>query len=233
MAHSLNDLAVPATIGFATLCLVLTSLLQKPQPAPAQKKQDHETRPFGMAGSECRTLTDHSFEIFKDFGPDKEPIRFKNLLLSEADAERFLKQNAKSIKVQRKGNAAVQYDTNFVSVNAVNEDRFTTTLLPGALAILAQGDNRGFWQRWAEVRNALWADPQTKQEIIGGDGNKDILLLSVIDGHGNGPAVADLTSRVLHACLAKGLAAEGAKQDINKVLNDVSVKEIGPETDHA
>lgn len=227
MAHSLNDLAVPATIGFATLCLVLTSLLQKPQPEPAKKKQDQETRPFGMAGSECRTLTDHSFEIFKDFGPDKVPIQFKSLLLSEADAERLLKQNAKSIKVQRKGNAVAQYDTGFVSVNAVNEDRLATTLLQGDLESLGREDERGFWQRWAEVRNALWVDPKTKQEIQDGEGDNDILLLSVIDGHGGGPGVADLTSRALHACLAKGLAAEEGKRDISKVLNDVYVHSIG------
>jgi hypothetical protein len=227
MPHSLNDLAVPATIGFATACLLLSSLLQKQQTAPVHD-HDQEKRPFGMAGSECRTLTDHSFEIFRDCGPGKVPIQFKNLLLSEAEAERLLKQNAKSVKVNRKGNAVVQYDSSFVSVNAVNEDRLAMNLLPGDLGILAQPDEQGFWQRWAEVRTALWADQKSKQEIREGNGEEDILIVSVIDGHGGGPDVAELVSMVLHACLANGLADKGAKSDISKVLSEVYVQTFCP-----
>lgn len=153
-----------------------------------------------------------------------------HILLSEEECEAKLKAQETSTIVRRAGNMVVRWDTGVLGSNQPCEDRHAVDLIPrSSLNYLRNGDTTGlpvdaarevadaqaplsFWERWGKVKNHV---PKVKDEeskvhhVDQGPGEDDILMVSVLDGHGShgGFMVAELMRKVLHPTLAYALAS--------------------------
>ncbi|KAL1406953.1 hypothetical protein Q8F55_006365 [Vanrija albida] len=104
----------------------------------------------------------------------------------EAELEAMLHENEGTTPVGRKGNPVVKWDTNFVASNEPSEDRSAGDIVP-------RGQAKGWWTT---------GDVQGKADH---PGHRDLVLLSVIDGHA-GDATSQLLSKTLHPTIALYLA---------------------------
>lgn len=104
-------------------------------------------------------------------------------LLSKADAEEKLCRNQTSVSPNRPGNPVIRWDRNWLGSNEPCEDRSAVDLIP-------------------RERSATSTPTGTEETV---EGQKDLVLFSIIDGHG-GWATSELLSKVLHPTLSLGLA---------------------------
>ena len=106
----------------------------------------------------------------------------------EAAIEAILHENETSQTIGRKGNPVVRWDRNWVGSNEPSEDR-------SAIDLIARGSN------------ARASSPGlTVQEVEQGEGSRDIVMFSMLDGHA-GDATSKLLAKALHPTLGLALAS--------------------------
>jgi hypothetical protein len=180
------------------------------------KNQEREVRRPGWYPAYFKDLTKNTFQTRMNYGPWGEGDERKRIqfILPAADCEAILQKEVSSTSVKRAGNMVVRYDTNTVSVNQPNEDRFAVDIF-SRLSLPALRASKTFWETWVEVKTELKEVKDDKGEgcVRGGSGGDDVMMFSVIDGHGGDPLVAALMKKVLHPTLAYVLGDRGGLVD--------------------
>lgn len=105
-----------------------------------------------------------------------------------AELEQMMHQHEKTTSPGRKGNPVLRWDTNYVASNEPCEDRSAADVVP-------RGPARKSWWSWG-------AAPAENTDAVG---SRDLVLVSVVDGHA-GDATSKLLERTLHPTLALALA---------------------------
>lgn len=140
------------------------------------------------------------FEFHLFFGPFgmSRPVKSRHLLLSHAETEGKLIKREESTPVKRNGNPLVRIDRNNLPSQGEGEDRVSMDVITRTNALmLRRGLNRSLWDLWADYKSGWTASSSSIEQ-----GDRDLVLLSVIGGHGGSPAVADLAMKTFNACLA-------------------------------
>ena len=199
--------------GLLFAAMLYQRLLSRKQDPPGQASSVDLPPPRMFGRSTCHTVTSDVFELREesareDCEDDTEPIKTRHILLSEAEAEKVLCHTVSSTTVTRIGNPVHKLESAWLAGNAPNEDALAVDVLPGDLApLLKETGADGFWMRWHKFRRALYGGAEL-HDVKGGDGAKDRIMLSIMDGHGGGPEVAEQLRKTVHACLAYALATQ-------------------------
>ncbi|KAK6904804.1 hypothetical protein I204_08407 [Kwoniella mangroviensis CBS 8886] len=110
---------------------------------------------------------------------------------SEEEVEKILTEHESgNNQVGRKGNPVIRWDTNWVGSNEPCEDRFASNLIPRRYS-----SNSAFHKSSTDITEAQGE----------GEGEKDLMLFSIIDGHA-GDATSKLLEKTLHPTLSVALA---------------------------
>ncbi|KAK4688528.1 pyruvate dehydrogenase phosphatase, partial [Tremellales sp. Uapishka_1] len=130
-----------------------------------------------------------------------------HLLLSDQAIEDKLHQAERTRQHDRPGNPLTRIESNVVAGNENCEDVHMVDIV--SLEELQDDMRRekgGFWEKWFTIRAKGEAGKGKISEILDGkEYNDDLVLASVVDGHG-GIATAELLRRTLHPSIAHGLA---------------------------
>jgi len=113
--------------------------------------------------------------------------------LSDTELEKMLHENESGEVVARRGNPVVRWDRNWVGSNEPCEDRSAIDLLSEETT-----EQRGLWRRGSGTREEK--EQLGVESSINPNGNKDIMMFSVFDGHAGGDT-SQLLSTVLHPSL--------------------------------
>lgn len=140
-----------------------------------------------------------TFEIALGSGRRRETHTFTRL--SNSACETKLHEHEISHTVGRPGNPVVKWDRNWLGSNEPCEDRSAVDLIPRSRSAREMA-NTG-WGSWL-FGSSAGASPILVGER--GEGKNDLVLFSIIDGHG-GWATSELLSKVLHPTLTLNLAA--------------------------
>ena len=140
------------------------------------------------------------------------PRTSTHLLVSPEEAESRLIKRQHAHPITRPGNPVIRIDTNYLPTMGEGEDRMSMDLVRWQdIPQLRKRTGQSVWDIWADIKIPL------DQKVEGGD---DLLFVSLLDGHGKSPAVADLAKRTFNACLAWTLAGI-AKPDGNASPGDM------------
>lgn len=157
-----------------------------------------------------KTITPEVFEFgwaMGEFGIGDERVT-RHLLLSEEESEAVLKKGESSTVIDRPGNPVVRWDKNYLPSREKGEDHHAIDIIPRPeLFSLVNPDiTTAFWKAWGDVRNIALHHDDKLITGVAGDGTKDVMMISVFDGHGGEHGTPDGTSRLLkktlHGCLA-------------------------------
>ncbi|WVF69344.1 hypothetical protein IAT40_004120 [Kwoniella sp. CBS 6097] len=176
-------------------------------------------------------------------GPE-EDITY-HIPLSKEKCEEKLTKNANSTVMDRKGNVVVRWDTNTLAANLVSEDEMSIDLFSRSdfttLRPRKQEDNDGsqkesYWSVWGKVRSLLLSSTdltgangngnngsEAKPLPQPGDGQDDLMLVSMLDGHGGGQTSA-LMKKVLNGTLAYALAGLGMEGWTSKGIYETIIQ---------
>ncbi|WVW84565.1 hypothetical protein I302_106599 [Kwoniella bestiolae CBS 10118] len=149
-----------------------------------------------------------------------------HILLPSEECEAKLARNQASHEVRRKGNPVVRVETNSLAANDKCEDEMSIDLLTSSdLPHLRKGEEgKGFWEYWGKLRNKLSIGLVANEgdEKEKSDGSEDMMLLSVLDGHGGGQT-SSLLRKVLHGTICWGLGGlrEWTNQGVYQRIIDV------------
>ena len=167
--------------------------------------------------SKIKPVSLDGFEVNLSWGPPglNGFKTTQHLLLSKEEQENKLKAGQSSTVLNRKDNMVVRWDVGVLGSNNPCEDRHAIDIIPRDRLLDLRGDrdDRSFWQRWGGVKKAInrekgQGDVPTRVEC--GNGEDDLLMFSVLDGHGKygGYQVAELMRKVLHPTIAYALAGQ-------------------------
>ena len=199
--------------GLLFAAMLYQQFLSRKQGTSTQSPSLDIPPPRRFGRSICHTLTSDVFELREEsvregYADGFEPTKTRHIFLSEAEAERVLCQNVDSTTVTRPGNAVRKLESAWLAGNAPNEDALALDVLPGNLApLLKETGADGFWLSWHNFRRTLYGGDEL-HSFKGGNGAKDRIMLSIMDGHGGGPEVAVQLRKTVHACLAYALATQ-------------------------
>ena len=115
------------------------------------------------------------------------------------EQERMLHEHETGKRIGRRGNPVVRWDSNWVGSNEPCEDRAAVDNVPrsrGATEMVP------WWKFWSQ------SDTTPRLRV---EGDRDIALFSIIDGHA-GDATSKLLTKTLHPTLTLSLAALQAGQ---------------------
>lgn len=138
-----------------------------------------------------------TFDITLGSGRRRETHTFTRL--SNGACEGKLHEHEASHIVGRPGNPVIKWDRNWLGSNEPCEDRSAVDLVP---RLRSSRDMPKSWGSWlfggshARIR---------EEDGESGSGKRDLVLFSIIDGHG-GWATSELLSKVLHPTLTLSLA---------------------------
>lgn len=118
-------------------------------------------------------------------GSRRRTESFKRKTVAEANA--MLKEHEETRDIDRPGNPVVRLDSNYLASNEPIEDRSAADVVP-------RGQPKGSW--WGSAAPA---------EAANKPGKRDLVFVSVIDGHA-GDATSQLLSKTLHPTLTIALA---------------------------
>lgn len=131
------------------------------------------------------------------FGLD-DPRSSTHLLLSAEKADAKLIKRELVALIGRTGNPIVTVHANYLPTQGEGEDRMAVDLVKWKDVLrLRRTQDQSLWDVWADIKIPL---EHTER------GNDDLMFVSVFDGHGGSPAVAELARRTFNACLAWALA---------------------------
>lgn len=139
-----------------------------------------ETRQMGLFEAQEPDL-----QVSYGSGNRRQTVSFKHKSIAEANA--MLKEHEETRDIDRPGNPVVRLDSNFVASNEPIEDRSAADVVP-------RGQPKGNW--WGSVTPAAAANEP---------GKRDLVFVSVIDGHA-GDATSQLLSKTLHPTITIALA---------------------------
>ncbi|WWC85606.1 uncharacterized protein L201_000470 [Kwoniella dendrophila CBS 6074] len=162
-----------------------------------------DTTLFSGAPAKIRTIPADAVELtyILDSANDPWTKNFKHLILSEEEVETKLHAAESKIAVNRINNPVKGWDASCLPSVDLGEDRFTADVVSKEdLKNLGKNDDKFFWLDWWNVRTKLHPKKEGN-EILQGDGTDDLLMFSVLDGHG-GPGASNLLKKTLHGCLA-------------------------------
>jgi len=153
----------------------------------------------------------------------------RHLLLTVEDYEARLRAASSTVQPEG-GNMVTGWHVASLAVNHPNEDKSVVDVLPlSGLSELAEGQlaRRSIFQAWKSAKD--WN--KTARDAASDKGEEadsqvgELLLSSVIDGHGNNASVAALLQRALHVAVAQGLASlweKGTMKDESEVCKAIS-----------
>lgn len=153
----------------------------------------------------------------------------RHLLLTRDEYEGKLRSASFTVKSED-GKVAKGWDVASYGVNVPNEDKSVVDVLPlSGLSELAEGRVAGqsifqAWKRAKDWNNAALAAATDKGEGAGSHAG-ELLMSSVIDGHGNNASVAGLLQKTLHVAIAQNLASvweKGTMTDESEVRKAIS-----------
>lgn len=122
-------------------------------------------------------------------------------LMSEEETEAFLKRHEEVTRVRRPGNPVIKIDENVLPSKTACEDRHAIDTVSRAdINSLLKPSSQGssIWDTWARMKIS-------PDEV--GNGEDDLVFVSVFDGHMGSPAVAELLKKTFHACPSWMIAA--------------------------
>ncbi|WVQ64495.1 uncharacterized protein L199_002662 [Kwoniella botswanensis] len=166
----------------------------------------NDTTLFSGLPAKIRTIPSMAVEFTYTLDSADGPIKknFSHVLLSEEEVQNKLKNGENKVYVNREGNNVKSWDINSLPSSDTGEDRYSTDIISKSdLEKLLTSDGY-FWKNWWNTRTKFYLNKQG-EEIVEGDGKRDVMMFSVFDGHG-GPYISDLLSRTLHGCLAWNIA---------------------------
>jgi len=169
---------------------------------------EHEFKSMNGKTGYLKVVPKDAMQITQAWGPfGVGDVRTQTaLILPDDELEAKLTQDLSSVKVKRKGNMVVRWDTACLPLNKPNEDRMAVDIIPrDRLSHLAC--SKSFWSDWGDVRKLIYDGKG--DEAKEGDGGGDLMMFSMLDGHGRHYDVSDLVKKVLHPTLAFALGTQG------------------------
>lgn len=140
------------------------------------------------------------------------PRTSTHLLVSPEEAESRLLKRQHTHFVTRPDNPVIKIDDNYLPTTGEGEDRMSIDLVKWQdIPQLRNRTGQSVWDIWAGIKIPL--DQK-------GNGGNNLMFVSLFDGHGKSPAVADLAKRTFNACLAWTLAGV-ARPDGGAMSEDI------------
>lgn len=161
----------------------------------------YETSSSSTTSSNPEPAGGDTFQINLGSGQRRQSHTFTRL--SNSACEDKLRKHEDGQIIGREGNPVVKWDRNWLASNEPCEDRSAVDVVQ---RVRSSRDMKPSWGGWISASSTTtYTDTEPTITPIGG-GSKDLVLFSMIDGHG-GWATSELLSKVLHPTLTLSLAS--------------------------